>query len=182
MSTADSLIVCSNNPKKNSPIIGRKDKTNNLKINVIINNIAKAKEDDNPNSLDNKGNPKRRDKREERFYDKKNDNGSGKIQIVKPNKYHKEREKLESWLFQLLIWFWDHNTPIIKGKCIIYIFNLMCERIFKWIQLLLKEFLNNKKNDEGIFANYKKFQKKIRMIFGTINDKEYAIKIIKTFR
>ena len=78
------------------------------------------------------------------------------------------------------MWFWDHDTPTTKKKRTIYASSLMRRRALKWIQFLLKEFLDNKEDDEDIFANYKKFQKKIRITFGTTNDKEYAIRVIKT--
>ena len=45
----------------------------------------------------------------------------------------------------------------------------------------MNKFLNNKKNDENIFINYKKFQKKIKIVFDIMNNKKYIIKIIKIF-
>ena len=61
-----------------------------------MNNTAKAREDDDPNSLNSEGNPKRGDKREKRFYNKENDDENEKIRIAKLDKYYKKREKLES--------------------------------------------------------------------------------------
>ena len=58
----------------------------------------------------------------------------------------------------------------------------MREQALKWIQPLLKEFLEKDKDSEGFFENFRKFLAKIRMTFGTTNDKEYAIRIIKIFR
>ena len=95
MSIAGSLTARSNNSKGNPPTTGRKDKTSSLKTDIIMNNTAKARENDDPNSSDSKSNPKRGDKREGRLYDKENDNKNKKIQVAKPNKYHREREKLE---------------------------------------------------------------------------------------
>ena len=60
-----------------------------------MDNTAKARGDDDPDSLDSEGNPRRGDKRGGRPYDKKDDDESGKIRIVKPDKYHEEREKLK---------------------------------------------------------------------------------------
>ena len=182
MSTAGSSTARSNNSKGNPPTTGRKDKTSSLKTDVIMDNTAKARGDDDPDSSDSEGNPRRGDKRGGRPYDKEDDDGSGKVRVAKPDKYHGEREKLEPWLLQLSMWFWDHDTPTIEGKRTVYASSLMRGRALKWIQPLLKEFLDNKEDDEGIFANYKKFQKKIRMTFGTTNDKEYAIRVVKTLR
>ena len=99
MSTADSLIARFNNFKKNSFIIGRKNKISNLKINIIIDNTVKARKDDDFNFLNSKNNLRRGDKRGKKFYDKKNNNKSEKIQIAKLNKYHEEKKKLKFWLF-----------------------------------------------------------------------------------
>ena len=55
-------------------------------------------------------------------------------------------------------------------------------RALKWIQPLLKEFLEKDKDSEGLFENFGKFLAKIRMTFGIINNKEYAIRVVKTFR
>ena len=43
MSTAGFLTTYFNNFKVSSPNLGKKNKTNSLEINVIINNTAKAK-------------------------------------------------------------------------------------------------------------------------------------------
>ena len=60
-----------------------------------MDNTTKAREDNNPNFLDNEGNPKRGNKRGERPYDKKNDNKNKKVRIAKLNKYHGKRKKFE---------------------------------------------------------------------------------------
>ena len=99
MSTAGFFIAYFNNSKKNPLNLGKNNKINNLKINIIINNTAKAKKDDNPNFLNNKNNPKRENKRGGKFYNKKNNNKNKKIRVAKPNKYYKKREKFKPWLF-----------------------------------------------------------------------------------
>ena len=95
MNIVGSLTARSNNPKGNLFIIGKKNKTSSLEINIIINNTTKAKKNDDPDSSDSKGNLRRGDKRGEKFYDKKNNDENGKVQIAKLNKYHEEREKLK---------------------------------------------------------------------------------------
>ena len=95
MSTAGSLTARFNNSKGNSPIIGRKDKISSLKINVIINNTAKAREDNDFNFLNSEGNLRRGNKRGKRLYDKENDDRSGKVRVIKPDKYYGKREKFE---------------------------------------------------------------------------------------
>ena len=57
MNTADSLIIYFNNSKKNPLILGRKNKTSNLKIDIIINNTTKAKKNNNPDFSNNKITP-----------------------------------------------------------------------------------------------------------------------------
>ena len=60
-----------------------------------MNNIIKARGDDDPNSLNNESNLRRGNKRGGRPYDKENNNKNEKIRITKPDKYHKERKKLK---------------------------------------------------------------------------------------
>ena len=61
-----------------------------------MNNTIKVKGDNDFNFLNNKNDLKRGNKRERRFYNKKNNNKNKKIQIAKSNKYYKEREKFKS--------------------------------------------------------------------------------------
>ena len=101
MNTADFLIARFNNFKGNLFISGKKNKVNSLKINIIINNTAKAREDDNFNFLNNKNNFKRRNKRGKRFYNKKlinirNYGSPNQINIIK-------KKNFEFQLFQLLM-------------------------------------------------------------------------------
>ena len=79
MNTAGFFTAYFNNFKGNPPNLSKKDKINNLKTDIIINNTAKAKKNNNPDFLDNKNDLKRGNKREGRFYNKKNDNKSEKI-------------------------------------------------------------------------------------------------------
>ena len=95
MNIIGSLIARFNNFKRNPPTLDRKDKISSLKTNIIMNNTAKARKDDNFNSLNNKSNPKCEDKREGRFYNKNNNNKNGKIRVAKLNKYYKKKKKLE---------------------------------------------------------------------------------------
>ena len=95
MSTAGSSTARFNNSKGNPPTTGRKDKTSNLETDVIIDNTAKARRDDDPDSLDSESNPRRGDKRGRRPYNKENNNKSGKIRVAKPDKYHKKKKKLK---------------------------------------------------------------------------------------
>ena len=57
--------------KGNPSNLNKKNKINNLKTNIIINNIVKVRGDDNFDSLNNKNDPKRGNKRRGRFYNKK---------------------------------------------------------------------------------------------------------------
>ena len=60
-----------------------------------MDNTAKAREDDDFDSSNSEGNPRRGNKRGGRFYDKENNNKSGKIRIAKLDKYHGERKKFK---------------------------------------------------------------------------------------
>ena len=71
MSTAGFLIIYFSNFKKNSFNLGKRDKINNLKTNIIINNTVKIRRDDNLNFLNNKNDFKRGNKRRKRFIIKK---------------------------------------------------------------------------------------------------------------
>ena len=79
MSTAGSSTARFNNFKRNPFITNKKNKTSNLETDVIMDNTAKVKKNDDSNSLDNEGNPKRGNKRGRRLYDKEDDNKNGKI-------------------------------------------------------------------------------------------------------
>ena len=74
MNTAGSFTACPNNSKRNSPNLGKKDKTSNLKTNIIINNIVKIRKDNAPDFLNNKNDPKRGNKCGKKSYNKKNNN------------------------------------------------------------------------------------------------------------
>ena len=87
------------NSKGNPFNLGKKDKINSLKINIIMNNIVKAKRDDNLNFLNNKGDPKYGNKRGRKPYNKKNNNKNRKIQISKLNKYYKKKRSLNFSFF-----------------------------------------------------------------------------------
>ena len=91
MNTINFLIAHFNNFKKNPFILSKKNKINNLKIDVIINNIVKAKENDDFDFLDGESNPKRGTKRSRKFYNKKDDNKNGKIRVTKLNKYYEKK-------------------------------------------------------------------------------------------
>ena len=67
------------NFKGNLSNLGKKNRINNLKINIIINNIIKIKGDDNLDFLNNKGDFKRGNKRKKRFYDREDNNKNKKV-------------------------------------------------------------------------------------------------------
>ena len=92
MNTAGSSTARLNNFKGNLFNSGKKNKTSNLETDIIINNIIKARGDDDLNFLDDEGDPRRGG----RPYDKKNNNKNKKIRVAKLHKYYREREKLES--------------------------------------------------------------------------------------
>ena len=95
MNTASSSITYFNNSKKNPPNPGKKNKINSLKINVIMNNTAKIRKNDNPDSSNDENDLKRENKCGEKPYDKKNDNENKKVRIAKLNKYYKEKKKFK---------------------------------------------------------------------------------------
>ena len=92
MNTVGFFIARFNNFKRNSPNLSKKNKINNLKINIIINNIVKTRRDNNSNFLNNKGDLKRGNKRGEKSYNKNNNNKNKKykslnqINIIKKGK------------------------------------------------------------------------------------------------
>ena len=75
MNIVNSFTARLNNSKRKSFNLDKKDKINDLKTNVIINNIAKTIEDNDPNFLNNKNDLKRRG----RLYNKNNNNKNKKI-------------------------------------------------------------------------------------------------------
>ena len=79
MNTAGFSTARFSNSKKNLFNSGKKDKINNLKTDIIINNIVKIREDNNPDFLNNKGDLKRGNKCERRLNYKENNNKNKKI-------------------------------------------------------------------------------------------------------
>ena len=103
MSIVGSFIARFNNSKKNLSNPNKKNKISNSKIDVIINNIVKIRENDDPDFWNDKGDPKCGNKRGKRSYNRKNNNKNKKIRVAKPDKYHKK--KFKPWFLQLLMWF-----------------------------------------------------------------------------
>ena len=95
MNTVNFFTACFNNFKGDPFNASKKNKISSLKINIIIDNTAKIKKNNNFNFLNSEGDFKRGNKREKKFYNKKNDDKSGKIWIIKLNKYYKERKKFK---------------------------------------------------------------------------------------
>ena len=123
MSTVGSTTARSEKLKENSPVVGRKDESNIFKINILMEGTLAAKEINNskPDSdLDSES------ENEDYSYYRK-------IKVAKLDKFYKKWEKLELWLFQLYMWFWDHNTLSVGGKRSVYVLSLMRGRAFKWI-------------------------------------------------
>ena len=96
MSIISSFIARLNNSKRNLFNPNKKDKISSLEIDIIMNNIIKAKKNNNFNFLNNKNNFRRGNKREKKFYNKRNDNENGKVQVAKLNKYYKKRKIFKS--------------------------------------------------------------------------------------
>ena len=96
---ADSFTARPNNSKENLFNLSKKNKINNLKTNIIMNNIVKIKKNDDPDFLNNKGDFRYKNKRGGRLYNKNNNNENKKIRVIKLDKYHKEREKLKFKFF-----------------------------------------------------------------------------------
>ena len=71
MSITCFFIIRLNNFKGNLFNLGKKDKINNLKTDIIMNNIVKIKKNDDFNFLNNKCDPRRGNKRKRKFYNKK---------------------------------------------------------------------------------------------------------------
>ena len=94
MNIISSLTARFNNSKENLFTTSRKNKTSSLKTDIIINNIIKVRGDDDLDSLNSKNNPRRGNKRKGKPYNKEDNNNNGKVQVAKPDKYHKKREKL----------------------------------------------------------------------------------------
>ena len=99
MNTVGFFTIRFNNFKGNSSNLNKKNKISNLKINIIMNNTAKIRGDDNSDFLNNKNNLRRGNKRGGRFYNKNNNNKNKKIQIAKLDKYYKEKEKFKFKFF-----------------------------------------------------------------------------------
>ena len=79
MNTAGSSTARFSNFKRNLFNLGKKDKISNLKIDIIMDNTAKIKEDDDSDFLDNEDNFRRGNKRGGRFYNKKNNKKNKKV-------------------------------------------------------------------------------------------------------
>ena len=82
MNTAGFFTARSNNFKRNLFNLSKKNKTNNLKTNIIINNTAKIKRNNDLNFLNNKNNLRRGNKREGKSYNKNNNNKNKKYKSL----------------------------------------------------------------------------------------------------
>ena len=93
MSIVSSLIARTNNSKESPLNLNKKDKISNLKIDIIIDNTAKIRGDNDPDFSNNKSDFGRENRYREKPYNKENNNRSKKIQVTKLNKYYKKRKK-----------------------------------------------------------------------------------------
>ena len=71
MNIADFFIIYFNNFKGNPFNLNKKDKINNLKTDIIMDNIAKIKKNNNLDFLNSESDPKHGNKHKRRFYNKK---------------------------------------------------------------------------------------------------------------
>ena len=82
MNTAGSITARLNKIKKDSPVAGRKDENNIFKTNILIKGTSAVKKSNLNSNLNS-------DSKDEDYSHYK------KIRIAKPDKYYKERKKLE---------------------------------------------------------------------------------------
>ena len=94
MNIINSSTARLSNFKRNLFNLNKKDKINNLKTDVIMNNTVKVRRNNNFNFLNNKGDLKCENKRGKKFYNKENDNKNRKIWIANLDKYYKKKKKL----------------------------------------------------------------------------------------
>jgi hypothetical protein len=86
--------------------------------------------------------------------------------VNKPDIYHGDRTGLEDWLTQVETYFIFYPVP--DEQKALFASSFLRGRAQHWLKPNLRKYLGDNDEDEGrIFANFGKFKKKLRRIFGT---------------
>ena len=104
-----------------------------------------------------------------------------KAKPIKPDLYYKERSKLNSWLFQFEFYFSLINKSIKDKEKVIFTVSYICGRALNWISTDIIRYIDNDNPNSNIkeqIKDFRKFKKRIRIIFGPINEKASAESII----
>ena len=59
------------------------------------------------------------------------ENENQSMKVVKPDKYNGNRKRLESWLLQLAIWFYDNGTTDDKDRRTVFATSFIRGRAIK---------------------------------------------------
>ena len=107
---------------------------------------------------------------------------TGPMKIRKPDKFTgTQRTKLEPWLLQLDMWFFDNEEAFQEdARKTVFAASCMSDRALKWMRPHLTAYIRKREDREGMFDNYNTFCDKVRVVLGTTHDKDYAIEMVKT--
>lgn len=98
--------------------------------------------------------------------------------VNKPDVYHGDRTGLEDWLTQVETYFIFYPVPLEQKT--LFASTFLRGRAQHWLKPNLRKYLDDNDEDEGgIFANFTKFKKELRRIFGTSNEEQTAERVIQ---
>ena len=104
-----------------------------------------------------------------------------KAKPIKSNLYYGERSKLNNQLFQFEFYFSLVNKGIKDKEKVIFAASYMRGKALNWISTDITRYIDDDNLDKDIkewIEDFRKFKKRIRIIFGPINEKASAESII----
>ena len=108
-----------------------------------------------------------------------------KAKPIKPDLYYRERSKLNNWLFQLEFYFSLINENIKDKKKVIFAVSYIRGRALNQISTDMTRYIDDDNLNNNIkewIKDFRKFKKRVKIIFSPINEKASAESIIQTLR
>ena len=108
-----------------------------------------------------------------------------KAKPIKPDFYYGERSKLNNQLLQLKFYFSLVNESIKDKEKVIFAASHIRGRALNWINTDIIRYIDNDNLNNNIkewIEDFRKFKKRVRIIFGPANEKASAESIIQTLR
>ena len=101
---------------------------------------------------------------------------SSDSKVAKPDKYHGDRDGLEDWLLQLDMYYQFNEVD----KKTLFAATYLRGRAQHWFRPLLRAYMDDNKDEDELFKDFKNFKGEIRRIFGTSNEVQNAVRMVQT--